>query len=203
MITSTFQMSPDLQSSHAVTPRAIGRMAIESGRRFLTLTRHQSVRRPPERLGESFRVEDGRCYQIFRETVSDAAPAHVADVLVVGFQLRVIGAFRFPHWLFQRCCLLTTPFWSGLPGFAVKLWMVDPETKRYLGIYDWRGKEDAQRYVDALVRVLEPLSTDGSVWYRLIPDCALDAYLATHAAQIESGATGTLSPARIRRERSS
>jgi hypothetical protein len=166
-------------------------MAIGSARQFLDLTRHHSLRRPPDRLGQTFRVEDGRRYRIFRETVSDAAPAQATDVLVVGFQLRVIWAFRLPHWLFQRCCLLTTPFWSGLPGFAVKLWMVDPETKRYLGIYDWRGTENAQRYVSALVRVLEPLSTDGSVWYRLIPDCALDSYLSTHAANLETGATDT------------
>ena len=97
-------------------------------------------------------------------------------MLVVGFQLKVIGAHPVPHWIFQRCCLLTTPFWSGLPGFSVKLWMVDPETKRYLGIYDWRGTAHAQQYVDALVRVLHPLSTPDSVWYRLLPDQALEPY---------------------------
>jgi len=172
--------------NNALTTRGIGRMAIGSGRQFFHLTRHRSLRRPPDRLGQSFRVEDGRHYRIFRETVSDAAPAYIPAVLVVGFQLRGIRGFRLPHWLFQRCCLLTTPFWSGLPGFAVKLWMVDPETKRYLGIYDWRGTENAQRYVDALVCVLKRLSTEGSVWYRLIPNCMLDSYLATHAEYFES-----------------
>jgi hypothetical protein len=81
--------------------------------------------------------------------------------------------------------LLTTPFWSGLPGFSVKLWMVDPETKRYLGIYDWRGADQAQRYVDALIRVLQPLSTRGSVWYRLIPNTELEPHLVTQAANRE------------------
>lgn len=79
--------------------------------------------------------------------------------------------------MFQRVCLLTTPFWSGLPGFKVKLWMVDPTTRNYLGIYDWRGEEEAQQYVNALVRVLKPLSTSDSVWFRLQPNQALDLYL--------------------------
>ncbi len=167
-------------------------MAAGSVRQFLTLVRHGSLRRPPERLGQATRVDDGRSYQVFRETVSDAAPDASPTVLVVGFQLKVIRSLRLPHWTFQRCCLLTTPFWSGLPGFSVKLWMVDPDTKRYLGIYDWRGAGDAQRYVDALIRVLRPLSTSGSVWYRLLPNTELDPYLAAHAANRPSA--GALSP---------
>ena len=180
--------TPTAESS--MTPRSIAGMAIASGRRFLSLERHRALRRPPGRLGHAFRVDDGRSYHIFRETVSDAAPAETPNVLVVGFQLKVIGAHPVPHWIFQRCCLLTTPFWSGLPGFSVKLWMVDPETKRYLGIYDWRGTTGAQQYVDALVRVLRPLSTPDSVWYRLLPDRALDPYLAEHAANPTLQATG-------------
>lgn len=165
-------------------------LAIRSARQFLSLARHGSLRRPPQRLGNAYRVDDGRAYRIFRETVSDAAPRETPNVLVVGFQLRLLAAHPIPHWIFQRCCLLTTPFWSGLPGFSVKLWMVDPESKRYLGIYDWRGTGNAQQYVDALVRVLNPLSTTGSVWYRLLPDQTLDPYLAEHAVDAKHIPTG-------------
>jgi hypothetical protein len=171
-------------SEHLPEPStgAIALLALGSARQFLSLAAHGSLRRPPDRLEQAYWVDDGGVYQVFRETVSDAAPAQLPNVLVVGFQLKVLAAHRLPHWIFQRCCLLTTPFWSGLPGMAVKLWMVDPETKRYLGIYDWRGTENAQRYVDALVRVLAPLSTADSVWYRLLPDRTLGSYLAEHAA---------------------
>jgi hypothetical protein len=174
-----------------MTPRTIAGMAIDSGRHFISLERRHALRRPPDRLGQAFQVDDGRSYQIFRETVSDAAPAELPNVLEVGFQLKAIGEHPLPHWIFQRCCLLTTPFWSGLPGFSVKLWMVDPETKRYLGIYDWRGTAAAQRYVDALVRVLRPLSTPDSVWCHLLPDRMLGPYLAEHAANQAMHATGT------------
>lgn len=164
------------------SPRSIAGMAIGSGRRFLSLARHRALRRPPDRLRQAFRVDDGRSYRVFRETVSDAASAETPNVLVVGFHLKVIGAHPIPHWIFQRCCLLTTPFWSGLPGFSVKLWMVDPSSKRYLGIYDWRGTANAQHYVDALMRVLQPLSTPDSVWYHLLPNQMLEPYLAEHAS---------------------
>jgi hypothetical protein len=163
-------------------PASIPRLALDSARHFFSLARHGSLRRPPQRLGQAYLVEDDRSYQIFRETRSDAAPAEAPNVLVVGFQLKVLGEHSVPHWIFQRCCLLTTPFWSGLPGFSVKLWMVDPESKRYLGIYDWRGLASTQAYVDALVRVLRPLSTADSVWYRIVSDRSLDSYLSDHAA---------------------
>lgn len=172
---------------HKPSAGAVARLALGSARCFLSLVARGSLRRPPDRLGQAYRVDDSGVYQIFRETVSDAAPAESPNVLVVGFQLKVIKAHRLPHWLFQRCCLLTTPFWSGMPGMAIKLWMVDPRTRRYLGIYDWRGRENAQRYVDALVWVLKPLSTPDSVWYRLLPGRTLDSYLAEHAAELRSG----------------
>jgi hypothetical protein len=55
--------------------------------------------------------------------------------------------------------------------------MVDPEMKSYLGIYDWSGPDNAQTYVDALVRVLRPLSTPQSVWYELYPDQDFETFL--------------------------
>lgn len=168
---------------------SIPRLAFDSVRHFVSLVRQGALCQSPQRLKSAFRVDDERVYLVFRETDSLAAPIQSPTVLLVGFQLRVLGAQPLPHWIFQRCCLLTTPFWSGLPGFAVKLWMVDPVTKRYLGIYDWRGLANTLQYVDALARVLRPLSTPDSVWYRILPECALDSYLADHAAKLELGAS--------------
>ena len=167
-------------AAETIESPGIARLALSSCRQFVRLVARRALRRPPDRLGRTYAVDDGGVYQVFRETVSDAAPPVDPTVFVVGFRLKVIRSLALPHWLFQRCCLLTTPFWSGLPGFSVKLWMVDPQTKSYLGIYDWRGRADAQRYVDALVRVLRPLSTTGSVWYRLQPEHTLASYLAEH-----------------------
>lgn len=166
---------------------SIPRLAFGSAQHFVSLVHQGALCRPPQRLKNAYRVDDERVYLVFRETDSLAAPTQSPTVLVVGFQLRVLGTQPLPHWVFQRCCLLTTPFWSGLPGFSVKLWMVDPVTKRYLGIYDWRGLANTQKYVEALARVLRPLSTPESVWYRILPECTLDHYLADHAATLAPG----------------
>lgn len=129
------------------------------------------------RLGERYLVDDNKIYTIFRETYTKTKSGeHV--VLIVGFRLKIIGANRFLHWLFQRCCILTTPFWSGFHGFRIKLWMVESQTKDYLGIYDWASKDAAQVYADTLIKILEPLSVKNSVWYQILPDKTFAHYLA-------------------------
>jgi hypothetical protein len=163
------------------TRRHITGLALTSARHFAELSRTHTLHLRRARLDSLYDLGSHGRFAIFRETVSEAVGDDPPVVLVVGFRLRVIGSSPAAHWLFERCCILTTPFWSGLPGFRVKLWMVDPVTKDYLGIYDWAGREPAQAYVDALVRVLKALSVRGSVWYEL-GDGDFEGYLAEHRA---------------------
>ena len=132
---------------------------------------------PQRRLGSLYEVREKGKYGVFRETVSSTPDDDRRIVIVVGFRLKAIGSSGVLHYFFQRICLITTPFWSGLPGFHVKLWMVDPETKNYAGIYEWRGREKALDYLDALVPVLGFFSAAGSVWYLLYDDVELDKFL--------------------------
>lgn len=157
--------------------RDIVKMAALSAVQFCRLAASRALRLRRDSLGERYTIDQGGTYAIFRETVREGGTGDDRGVLVVGFRLRLLRAYPLPHWIFQRLCILTTPFWSGFTGFRVKLWMVDPMTKDYLGIYDWAGEENAKVYVQALVRVLRPLSTRGSVWYRFYPDQELDEYL--------------------------
>ncbi len=160
-----------------VSARSIFKLAAASVVRYLRLAAARRIRLRRDRLGEAYRIDRGGAYRIFRETVSHDGTSAESVVLVVGFRLRLLRSLRWPHWLFQRACILTTPFWSGFRGFRVKLWMVDPRTRNYLGIYEWAGRDHAQTYVDALVRVLRPLSTPSSVWYDLYPDQKLEPFL--------------------------
>lgn len=163
-----------------MTSPGIPRLAIGSARRFAWLCLGGSLRLRRARLGTAYDLGSRGTYVVFRETVSTGGTAGEPPVvLVVGFRLRVIGTSSPAHRLFQRCCILTTPFWSGFAGFRVKLWMVDPDTEDYLGIYEWRGREQAQFYVDALVRVLRPLSVSGSVWYEILEE-PFEGYLSDH-----------------------
>src|SRR5262249_6482623 len=114
----------------------IGRLALQSARTFANLGGRHALRLRHARLGELYDLGARGEFGVFRETVRTGAGHDQPVVLVVGFRLKVIGSNPAAHWLFQRCCILTTPFWSGFRGFRVKLWMVDPVTKNYLGIYD-------------------------------------------------------------------
>ena len=132
------------------------------------------------RLGRSYMLCDGRRYRVFRETVRRLED-EPRTVIEVGFRLRLIGAAPAPHWLFQRLCILTTPFWSGFPGFATKLWMVDPETLGYAGIYAWDSAESARDYPAVLLPVLRAVSVRGSVFAEVRPERGLEEFLRVRA----------------------
>jgi hypothetical protein len=142
-------------------------MIASSVRAFPGLLSRGELQRTREHLGRTYSIDRCGGFRVFRETRRFAGCDQDSVVLVVGFRLRALRSLAFPHWIFQRICLVTTPFWCSFPGFRIKLWMVDPQTQNYLGIYEWCGKSNAQVYVDALVGVLRPLSARGSVWYRI------------------------------------
>ena len=73
--------------------------------------------------------------------------------------------------------------------------MVDPVTKDYLGIYNWDGAANARTYVEALTRVLRPLSTPGSVWFELHPDHQPEPFLQTRRADRRPGGESAADPA--------
>ncbi len=131
------------------------------------------------RLGRSYHIGDQGEYLVFRETVSGAIIKEPHVVLVVGFRLKLLSTNRTAHKIFQKICILTTPFWSGFVGFHIKLWMVKHNTSSYLGIYDWAGKDNAIKYAETLCRVLRPLSTPDSVWYKIY-EKDFEDYLLEH-----------------------
>jgi hypothetical protein len=168
-------------TSAAATWPDIVRLAAWSAGRFIPLAVSRSLRLRRNRLDRAYHIDQGGTYAVFRETVSDVYPPSRPVVLVVGFRLRLIRDWALPHWLFQRACILTTPFWSGFRGFRIKLWMVDPITKNYLGIYDWEKMDQARTYLAALTRVLRPLSTPWSVFATVYPDQSLEPFLQARA----------------------
>jgi hypothetical protein len=172
------------------------RLILASMCRYGELVALGRLRLRRDRLRSAYRIEGHGLYEIFRETVSSEANVEPDAVLVVGFRLRAIGSHPLPHWLFQRLCILTTPFWSGFRGFGVKLWMVDPETKNYLGIYRWAGADNAQTYVELLGKILRPLSTPGSVWHELHSGQEFEAFLRERRVDHVQGETRTASAQR-------
>lgn len=167
----------------------IARLAGRSARSYLRQVHAGTLHLRTDRLGARVHVGEHGDYAIFRETTGDDGVPGEPAVLVVGFRLKVIRSNPAGHWLFQRLCLLTTPFWSGFPGCRVKLWMVNPATKDYLGIYRWAGADHATHYAVALAKVLRAVSTADSVWYQVFPATDFDAFLAERALTASSPAT--------------
>jgi len=156
----------------------------------VTLMARRAIQLRHDRLGRLLGMSDGRSYVAFRETVTVTARPGGASpaVLQPRFRLRGMGrAGSRRHRLFWRVCVITTPFFVGLDGFRSKLWMCDPSTGDYAGLYEWDDATTARAYADGLCGVLRLLSVPGSVSYELIPDCDVDAYLAACG----TSATGT------------
>ena len=94
-------------------------------------------------------MSDGQLYVPFRETVATGSRrAGVAPaVLQPRFRLRGTGRpGSIRHRVFWRVCIVTTPFFVGVEGFRSKLWMYDPETGSYAGLYDWDDPDAAEAY---------------------------------------------------------
>jgi hypothetical protein len=150
------------------------------------------VRFHHERLGTRVHTADDRTFTIFGETVSDPVAwlrAVPPAVLQIRFRLRGMSAdHRVRHAAFRRLCFGTTPGFVALAGFRSKLWLVDPATGEYAGLYEWDDARTAGEYACALRRVLRPLCEGGSVAVEIVDGTTIGHYLAaaTAAAPIDT-----------------
>ena len=87
------------------------------------------------------------------------------------------GRHRLRHLVFRRACIVTTPLFAGISGFRSKLWMVDPVTGDFAGLYEWDDAPSAQAYGEGLCRVLRLVSVPGTVSHELVPASTVDDYL--------------------------
>lgn len=134
--------------------------------------------------GQPLRMPDGRTYVPFRHTIS-TAPVEPRDggpaVLQARFHLRGFRpGRRWRHAAFRRLCIVTTPFFVGLPGFRSKLWMVDDATGDFAGLNDWDDATGARAFAAGLVRILRPLSVRNSVSWEVTDGQTVAEHLARH-----------------------
>ena len=160
--------------------------ALKSIIAFLNLVRTGELHLRRDRLLRRHEVRDGKSYAVFRETILDRDFREQEVTLVVAFRLIVIGSNPFWHWLFQRGCILNTPIWCGFKGFRAKLWMVEPRSRDYLGIYRYQGRSNARAYAEYICSILRPLSRKGSVWYEVI-EKSFEQYLAATSVEARAG----------------
>lgn len=135
------------------------------------------LRQPDDLVGTRLPFRDGTRSMIFRTTERDPRVGTEPSVLQVQFRLRWIGERPSLHRVFVATCIVNTPLFAGFPGFVRKLWMVDPRTFVYRGLYDWDGADRARWYADRLWRVLALVAVPGSIDYVVLPGLGVDDVL--------------------------
>lgn len=150
---------------------------------FIILVFSWSLHTSKRHLWSKFTISDNKTYAVFRETISDKEYGEKEVTLVIGFRLKLIDDNRLFHWFFQRLCVFDTPIWVGFNGFKTKYWMVEPQTKDYLGLYRYQGKENAKKYAEYICAILRPVSIHNSVWYK-IEDMAFTKYTKNHKSHV-------------------
>ncbi|HEX6498864.1 MAG TPA: hypothetical protein VF054_07500 [Micromonosporaceae bacterium] len=163
--------------------RAFARSAAQTARLIAAGRLAQPRRMTAARL----RFADGTTSVVFRETTIRGVEVPGPAVLVVGFQLRLIGRAQFPHAVFRRECVLHTPLFAGFAGFRSKLWLADEVTRGYHGVYQWAGADLADRYATTLSELLDVVCVPGSVRYHVVADLTRGEYLAGVLAAPDGG----------------
>jgi hypothetical protein len=151
---------------------AVLRGAAGSALRTLRLLTRGRLHVDRAQVGRRVETEQG-AFTVFRATSCDGTvPGTVT--LFVWFHLRGIAAgARWRRAAFERLSILNTPLFAGFAGYLVKLWMVDPASADYAGLYSWTTRADAERYGQYITSLLAPLSTPGSVGFS-VSDQPLD-----------------------------
>ena len=150
-------------------------------RAWFGMARGGRLSRPRQNLGAVLRFADGTTSRVFRETRTVGVPTEDPVVLVIGFRLAPLDDVGLMHGAFLRECLIHTPLFAGYPGFRSKLWLEDPHTRIYRGVYEWDGPSAAEHYARRMVGLLRPFSSHGTARFHIVPGLDRDSYLADPA----------------------
>ncbi|MDQ3886111.1 MAG: YdhR family protein [Actinomycetota bacterium] len=142
-----------------------------------TMLARGQLRLPGENVGRRLTFEDGTTSRVYRETVRRGVPTREPALLVVQFQLRLVGHSRLLHALFRGESIANTPLFAGFPGFRTKLWATDEQTGIYRGVYEWDGTERARTYATTLSTLLRLVCVRGSVRFHVEPGIQRDEFL--------------------------
>ena len=113
-------------------------------------------------------MEDGQEFVIFRQAFVDPRKDQ-PEAPQATFRVQFYVAHMTPkqNRLFS---LLPIPFFVGLPGFRLKLWILNEASGNFQGIYEWDTVEDAHNYASSFaMKFITMRSVSGSTSYSIIP----------------------------------
>jgi hypothetical protein len=134
----------------------------------LGLIARRQLAQPNDLVKSQIEFADGSISRIYRETTLLDLETTPQVMLAVRFRLRFIGSSRLGHALFRFESLFNTLLFAAHRGFHSKLWLTDPTTDYYRGIYEWEDEESAIEYAETLRIVLAPWVERGSLAYRIM-----------------------------------
>ena len=143
----------------------------------LGLMIRRRLSQPNDLVDSTVEFADGSVSRIYRETSMRGLETTPQVMLAVRFRLRLIGSSRLGHALFRFESLFNTLLFAAHRGFHSKLWLTDPATDYYRGIYEWEDNESAIEYAETLRIVLAPWVQRGSFAYRIISGVRRPHYL--------------------------
>lgn len=168
----------------AVAAGTIGRFARCAAATW-QLWRRDELHLSGEHVGWQLDFGDGSTAQVYRETRCTSPRTGPPCLLVVVFRLRGLGFGPWRHALFRAESVLNTPLFAGFPGFRSKLWLTDPVTGRYRGVYEWDGPGQADAYAHTLSRLLRLVCEPGSVAWQVVPELTPADVLAAPAPALD------------------
>lgn len=164
----------------AMTPRTAFAL-IAAVIRSIRLLLNGQVRFPHRRVGRVLETADGTRFTVYRETTraTDADPP--ADGVVLVFRVQTPDAAvatTLRHVLLKPVTNVATPFFVGMPGFRRKLWLVGQSRGEFLELYEWAAAADAERFVETLESLLEPVGFAGSWSFDIVAAPSIEAYVS-------------------------
>ena len=130
---------------------------------------------PKMNVGEYLTMEDGKTFRVLRRLQIAGK-----DKSTEGFAVFKVK-FKFNNLSLstnKRLSMIPAPFLVGMEGFKEKYWTFDDETGYFQGIYQWKTKEQAEKYPQSFIfKVMVKRSAEGTLDYQIIPNTLLEDYI--------------------------
>ena len=112
--------------------------------RYLQLKVHRRIQYPDHNIGESVTLSDSGEYSVFLEMdiLDEKNKPKQGDAV---FRI-IFHSPDIPVETIMKRTKYTIPFFSGLPGFCTKQFMINRKDSKFSGRYEWESVDMAKNY---------------------------------------------------------
>lgn len=127
-----------------------------------------------ELIGKTINMPDGHTYTVFRHMYKSNSDTKAnGSILMINFKFR-----KFSYRVNKILSLIPIPLIAGFPGFYDKVWMYDPISGFWYGLYQWENDSTIEDYQKSFVlRVMNSRADKKSITMKQISKCSLQEFL--------------------------